>query len=88
LAKKTGKTSFEKAMQELEDIVMRLEEGQLHLEESMALYEKGMELTQQCTKMLETAQARVSILACGGEKVEELPFESYEELENGISRDL
>lgn len=85
MAKKTGKTSFEKAMRELEEIVLRMEEGQLDLEEGMALYEKGMELSKQCMKMLETAQERVSILVCSGEDVQEVPFTSDEELENDLS---
>ncbi|MFZ5975851.1 MAG: exodeoxyribonuclease VII small subunit [Bacillota bacterium] len=85
MAKKTGKTSFEKAMRELEDIVARLEEGQLDLDESMALYEKGMELSKQCMKMLETAQERVRMLVCTEEKTQEIPFTMDEELGNGLS---
>ena len=85
MAKRTTKTGFEKTMQELEDIVLRLEEGQLDLDEGMALYEKGMELSKTCMKMLETAQARVNILACKEEEAEELPFETDEDVENGVS---
>lgn len=88
MARKPTKISFEKAMQELEDIVVRLEEGQLDLDEGMVLYEKGMELGRQCMKMLETAQARVNILSADGEKVEELPFTADEESENGISGNI
>ncbi|MGI5908348.1 MAG: exodeoxyribonuclease VII small subunit [Christensenellales bacterium] len=82
------KSPFEKAMQELEEIVRRLEEEQLDLEESMALYEKGMELSRTCEKMLETAQARVNILACGEDEGEEIPFAPEEDEANGLQNNL
>jgi len=78
------KSPFEKAMQELEEIVRRLEDGEPDMEESMALYEKGMELTKTCEKILETAQARVNILAGGKDEGEEVPFAPEEDKGNGL----
>ncbi len=54
----------------------------------MALYEKGMELSRACEKMLETAQARVNILACGEDEGEEIPFAPEEDEANGLQNNL
>ena len=53
---------YENAMKELEDIVARMERGELKLEESLQLFERGMALTEQCRKMLESAELKVKNL--------------------------
>ena len=53
------KLSFERAIEELEDIVDRLEKGNVPLEESIGLYERGEALKRRCEELLRQAEARV-----------------------------
>lgn len=59
---------FDKALEELREVVARLEEGGLPLEESIALYERGAALHEHCGKLLDSAELRVQRLvdAAGG----------------------
>lgn len=52
---------FEKNMQRLSEIVVRLEQGDLTLEESVALYEEGVKLSAACSQALEQAKLKVTI---------------------------
>jgi exodeoxyribonuclease VII small subunit len=54
--------SFEKALEELEDIVEKLEKGGLSLNESLALFEKGVKLARQLREELQKAEKKVEIL--------------------------
>lgn len=54
--------TFEKALEELEDIVRTLEKGEIPLEESLKLFEKGITLSRTCSKRLEEAEKKVKIL--------------------------
>ncbi|MEA2025739.1 MAG: exodeoxyribonuclease VII small subunit [Chloroflexota bacterium] len=56
---------FDKALDELKDVVARLEEGSLPLEESIALYERGAALHEHCGKLLDAAELRVQRLVDG-----------------------
>ena len=58
--------TFEKALEELEQLVARMEDGKLPLEESLAAYQRGAQLIKFCEAKLTDAQARVAILE-GGE---------------------
>ncbi|MBW2095477.1 MAG: exodeoxyribonuclease VII small subunit [Deltaproteobacteria bacterium] len=71
---------FEKALAELEEIVHALESGDLPLDESLKAFEKGMKLVQFCSRKLEEAEKKVTMLvrAEGGE-VDQVPFEIREE---------
>lgn len=51
--------SFEKALQELEDIVRKLETGDAALEDSIALYERGALLKAHCEKTLKQAREKI-----------------------------
>ena len=53
------KLSFEKALQELEEIVRRLEGGEVSLEESIATYTRGIQLKRHCEAKLEAAREQV-----------------------------
>jgi exodeoxyribonuclease VII small subunit len=53
------KLTFERAIEELESIVMRLEQGKVPLEESVAIYERGEALKRRCEELLRQAEARV-----------------------------
>ncbi len=71
--------SFEKAMEELEGIVVRLEKGELTLDESIDFFQKGVELSKYCSKRLDEAERRITLLIEGengelGEK--EMPEEA------------
>ena len=52
--------SYEKARDELVDIVARLENGQAGLEESMDLWQRGEALAAHCATWLDHAEARIS----------------------------
>lgn len=54
--------SFEKGLEQLEQIVRELERGDLALEDSIALYERGVTLTEACRQQLEEAEIRVEML--------------------------
>ena len=58
----SAELTFEKALEELEEIVARMEGGKLALEESLAAYQRGAELLKFCEAKLTDAQARVAIL--------------------------
>lgn len=72
--------NFEKSIVELEEIVKQLESGSISLEESLSLFEKGIRLTNNCQKMLDEAEKKVSVLMTGndGEIVKE-DFLNYNE---------
>lgn len=68
---------FEKAMERLESIVQSLEGGDLSLDESLKVFEEGMELVQFCTKKLDEAERKVTILMKDSTgKLVEQPFET------------
>lgn len=70
------KQAFEQSLARLEEIVRKLESANLPLDEAMKLFEEGMQLSRDCQKQLEQAEARVEILLkkTGGEMSPE-PFE-------------
>ena len=54
--------SFEDAMKRLEEIANELEKNNLDLDTSVIKFEEGMKLSKQCSKILENAEKRISIL--------------------------
>lgn len=54
--------NFEEAMKKLEQIADDLEKNDLDLDASVAKFEEGMNLSKQCSKMLEDAEKKISIL--------------------------
>jgi exodeoxyribonuclease VII small subunit len=60
-------SSFEAALEELENIVSRLEQGEVDLEDSIVLYERGMALKAHCEKKLKGAEARLEKIVLGPE---------------------
>lgn len=69
------KLDFESSMARLEEIVSLLERGEAPLEQSMTLFEEGARLFRACTKQLDEAEQKVTLLTAGkdGEILEE-PF--------------
>jgi exodeoxyribonuclease VII small subunit len=72
----TNKQAFEQSLGRLEEIVRKMESANLPLDDAMKLFEEGMQLSRDCQKQLEQAEARVEILLkkAGGEMVAQ-PFE-------------
>ena len=69
------KLNFEGSMARLEEIKSLLERGDAPLDQAMALFEEGAKLLRECTRQLDEAEQRVTLLTAGkdGEIVEE-PF--------------
>jgi exodeoxyribonuclease VII small subunit len=53
---------FEKALQELEQIVGQLERGDVPLEKSIEIYERGNQLKAHCEAMLRKAELKVEVI--------------------------
>ena len=62
MSKKQGDFNFEKALQELEELVEKMETGNLSLEESLKYFERGVVLTRNCQQALTEAEQKVQIL--------------------------
>ena len=74
-----GEKKFEEAMERLERIVETLEGGDLPLDESLKVFEEGMGLVSFCTKKLEEAEQKVTILIKESEeKWTQQPFPTEE----------
>ena len=54
--------SFEEMMQSLEQIANELESGNLSLDDSVKKFEQGMEISKECSKILENAEKKITIL--------------------------
>ena len=64
------KLNFESSMARLEEIVSLLEKGDAPLEKAMSLFEEGAGLLRECTRQLDEAEQKVTLLTAS----EELPF--------------
>ena len=74
---------FEKAFQQLEQIVQRLESEELPLDESLRLFEEGIGLSRFCHQRLEEVEKKIELIladAKGQPRTEE--FEASEEIES------
>lgn len=60
--KNENNINFEEAMKKLEEIANELEKNDLDLDTSVSKFEEGMNLSKKCTKMLEEAEKKISIL--------------------------
>lgn len=70
-----NKKTFEESMKRLEDVVRLLERGDAPLDSALALFEEGTALIKDCTKMLDEAEQKVTILTKGDMPVEK-PFDA------------
>ena len=59
---------FEKALENLDDIVELMEIGELPLDKALELFEKGIALTRQCQTALDQAEQKVETLMSAREK--------------------
>lgn len=62
MAKTKKNASFEKLLQDTEEIVDGLESGELSLDESLKKYEKGVNNLRLCAKLIAQAEEKVKIL--------------------------
>lgn len=68
--------SFEKALQELEEIVTELEDGDLHLEKAFKKFAEGVKLSKFCSRKLDETERKISLLLKDEQNgVIEKPFE-------------
>lgn len=72
------KKNFEEQIEELENIIKELEAGKLNLDESVEKFEEGMKISKECSKMLESAERKITILLNKDGNVEEKNFEAKE----------
>ena len=73
---------FEKAFQELEQIVHRLEGEELSLDDSLKLFEQGINLSRFCHQKLEEVEKKIELIlsdAKGTPVTEPFLFEEEEE---------
>lgn len=61
---------FERSLARLEEIVSLLERGDAPLEQAMGLFEEGAGLLRECTRQLDEAEQKITLLTAEGE----LPF--------------
>ena len=59
---KTQTTTFESALQKLEETVDKLEEGAIPLDEALTTFESGVRWSRECNKFLENAEQRIEII--------------------------
>lgn len=53
---------FEKSLDELEQLVVRMEQGELSLDDSLQSFERGIALFRTCQGALDQAKLRVNLL--------------------------
>jgi exodeoxyribonuclease VII small subunit len=66
---------FEKALEELEEIVKKMEAGDLSLDESLKAFEEGIRLSRICADRLDEAERKVEILLREDDTLKTKPFE-------------
>ena len=67
--------TFERALEDLEEIVRRLESGEVSLEESIATYTRGTQLKRHCEAKLESAREQVERIELRGGTVTAVPIQ-------------
>lgn len=73
-----AEVKFEDMLEQLEEISKELEKGNLTLDESVKKFEKGIELSKKCSKVLEEAEKKITILVKDGEELKEEKFDINE----------
>jgi exodeoxyribonuclease VII small subunit len=64
--------SFEEAIAELEQIVLKLEQGDVPLEEAISYFKQGMELSKLCDDKLKSVEEQMAVIL--GDNGELRPF--------------
>lgn len=68
------KNTFEESIKRLEEVVKLLERGDAPLDKALELFEEGTSLIKVCSKMLDEAEQKVTLLV-KGDIPQETPFE-------------
>lgn len=63
--KTTEPSSYEAALEELEQLVVRIESGQMPLDQLLAGYQRGAALLAFCRERLEAVQNQIQVLEGG-----------------------
>lgn len=72
-----AKLSFEKALDQLEQIVQEMEAGKLSLENALKKFEEGMKLSRFCSQKLEETEKKITLLMEAQDgSILETPFET------------
>jgi exodeoxyribonuclease VII small subunit len=74
VAKEAKPETFEKSLENLEELVRELEAGDKGLDESLSLFEKGVGLAKDLSKRLEDVKTKVESLSKEGGKLVKKPF--------------
>lgn len=71
--------SYERALEELDQIIERLERGAVPLDDAIAAYERGALLAGRCAALLDRTEQKISQLVVGaGGRIAERPLEPQE----------
>ena len=70
--------SFEEQMESLEKILGELEKGELNLDDSVTKFEEGIKISKECSKILEEAEKKITILINEDGELKEEKFETEE----------
>ena len=63
MTKKDNKEfNFEKALENLEELVSSMENGELSLEDYLKAFERGIKMTRECQTALKDAEQKVQVL--------------------------
>ena len=68
--------SFEENMEELEKVVAELEKGDLNLDDSVSRFEQGLKISKECSKILEEAEKKITILVKKDDEMKEENFQT------------
>ena len=68
--------SFEENMEELEKVVAELEKGDLNLDDSVSRFEQGIKISKECSKILEEAEKKSTILVKKDDEMKEENFQT------------
>lgn len=76
MSKEIKDLSFEKAVEELEEIVNNLEEGGLSLEDSLDKFSRGIKLIKYCNEKLNETEKKIEVLIKEDDELQKIvPFE-------------
>ncbi|SFX52293.1 Exodeoxyribonuclease VII small subunit [Thermoactinomyces sp. DSM 45891] len=73
-------TSFEEAMERLEEVVKQLEQGEVPLDQAIRLFAEGNQLAFFCREKLDWAEQQVEMLVQENGEWKKKPFQNEEEL--------
>ncbi|HEV2066868.1 MAG TPA: exodeoxyribonuclease VII small subunit [Thermomicrobiales bacterium] len=59
----TAGDSFESSLERLHEIIVQLEAGDLSLDETIARFQEGSGLAQECMRMIDAAELKITELA-------------------------